>query len=78
MKFVIPLSALVDYKGLLIRATTLTFNKGEGIKWGFNQFGKMVKDAIINQRHLDLLSKDLGLKDGEILEYDLDELMETG
>lgn len=57
IKFVIPLNALIDYKGLLIRVSTLTFNKGEGVKWGFNQFGKFVRDSIVSKSHLDLLGE---------------------
>lgn len=78
LKFVIPLSSLIDYKGLRIRVTTLTFSKGDGIKWGFNEMGRMVQEPVVSKTHLDLLSKILNLKDGYVKQYNMNQGLQKG
>ena len=73
IKFVVPLSALIDYKGVRVRATTLTFSKGKGVVWGFNKIGRMIYDDVVDREHLDALSHMLNLHDGQVKRYDLNE-----
>ena len=55
-----------------MRVTTLTCDRGDGIKWGFDEMGNLIQDSAVNPRHLDQLSYALNLKDGYVNSYNID------